>query len=262
MTSFFSGAQENLALAHETALVFNKLTSRNQGASQEKPNLWSNQQSQTATLQELEGMGVRRVNKSAEAIVRMGEVAATQEKLTVVDQLTGILNQRGYEQALSRMTAEVRRLNYKLPEGNLPQGLAIIMFDSIKFKAINDNFGQPNGGLALQQIADVLRENSRAGDAVARQGGDEFSHILPAESQESIEDLLRSSRLEKINSEIRLKLLQVLPPQYKDLPEESGSLRAGVVFLTPEDLRSDMLQEIIARKTAEVTVEMKKTKRK
>jgi diguanylate cyclase len=53
------------------------------------------------------------------------------------------------------------------------------MIDVDHFKAYNDTHGHPQGDIALQDLARLLRETSRTSDTVARYGGEEFAVILP-----------------------------------------------------------------------------------
>jgi diguanylate cyclase (GGDEF)-like protein len=80
------------------------------------------------------------------------------------DALTGLVNRRGLEQALSRMDAY---------EG------ALIFADLDRFKQLNDTLGHPAGDAALIHFARILREQVRAGDVPARIGGEEFAIWLP-----------------------------------------------------------------------------------
>jgi diguanylate cyclase (GGDEF)-like protein len=80
------------------------------------------------------------------------------------DPLTGLVNRRGLEQALSRVEAR---------EG------ALIFADLDRFKQLNDTLGHPAGDAALIHFARILREQVRAGDVPARIGGEEFAIWLP-----------------------------------------------------------------------------------
>jgi diguanylate cyclase (GGDEF)-like protein len=56
--------------------------------------------------------------------------------------------------------------------------LACLMLDIDHFKRINDDYGHAAGDAVLRQLADVLKNASRAEDMVFRYGGEEFSAIL------------------------------------------------------------------------------------
>jgi len=88
------------------------------------------------------------------------------------DPLTGLLNRRGFE---NEVEAELQRAQrYRRP-------LALLSADIDRFKPLNDIHGHLAGDAALQRVAAVLRAEKRAGDSVARVGGDEFM-ILVQES--------------------------------------------------------------------------------
>ncbi|MDZ7841511.1 MAG: GGDEF domain-containing protein [Gammaproteobacteria bacterium] len=86
------------------------------------------------------------------------------------DSLTGLYNRRGFDKALAR---EIRRAE----RDNSP--LAVIMFDIDGFKACNDTYGHAVGDNILKQLAQVASAQMRAGDVLARWGGEEFIVVLP-----------------------------------------------------------------------------------
>jgi len=57
--------------------------------------------------------------------------------------------------------------------------MTLIVADIDHFKSVNDRFGHPGGDAALQQVAQRLMNHCRAGDLVARFGGEEFVILLP-----------------------------------------------------------------------------------
>jgi diguanylate cyclase (GGDEF)-like protein len=92
------------------------------------------------------------------------------KKLTITDELTGLLNRRYLYERLKDELARSER------HGNR---LSILMLDLDGFKECNDTYGHLAGDKALKQIAESLLNTVRSMDIVARYGGDEFMVILP-----------------------------------------------------------------------------------
>ncbi len=91
------------------------------------------------------------------------------ESLSATDELTGLANRRGFEQALVRVLAAARRYD---------ESGVIGFIDLDHFKRINDELGHEAGDLALRHVAELLEGNLRRADVVARLGGDEFLVLL------------------------------------------------------------------------------------
>jgi diguanylate cyclase (GGDEF)-like protein len=83
------------------------------------------------------------------------------------DPLTGVGNYRKLHESLAAQTAQD------------PQRFALLTLDVDSFKQVNDTHGHLEGDRLLQEVGRVLVENVRGTDVVARQGGDEFSVLLP-----------------------------------------------------------------------------------
>jgi diguanylate cyclase len=85
------------------------------------------------------------------------------------DQLTGTLNRRGMDDALTRELARARRTG---------KPLSVVVLDVDNFKKINDTHGHAAGDAALVHLAKVIKHTVRPTDSIARYGGEEFVIIL------------------------------------------------------------------------------------
>lgn len=103
-------------------------------------------------------------------------------KLAETDALTGLYNQRFFQETLRREVTRAHRYQRKL---------TLIVFDLDDFKSINDQVGHLAGDRVLAQAADRLREAVRSVDVACRIGGDEFAVIMPESSSEDGEQLFR-----------------------------------------------------------------------
>lgn len=82
------------------------------------------------------------------------------------DSLTGVANRENFRDRLAQALA--------IGEENL----AVAFCDLDEFKPVNDTYGHRTGDLVLVQVADRLRRSLRAGDELARVGGDEFTVLM------------------------------------------------------------------------------------
>jgi two-component system cell cycle response regulator len=107
---------------------------------------------------------------------------------SVRDNLTGLYN-RGYFLSQIGPLAELNTM--------CELGLAVILVDIDHFKGVNDTHGHDVGDLVLCEVAEVLRQSTRAEDLVARYGGEEFIMALPICSLEQAID-----RAERIRTQL------------------------------------------------------------
>lgn len=90
--------------------------------------------------------------------------AQTLESEAETDPLTGALNRRGLERAIT----------------DLPAGVcSVIMLDIDDFKKINDTLGHAVGDQAIIALTRLVRAQAREGDHVVRLGGEEIALVLP-----------------------------------------------------------------------------------
>ena len=101
---------------------------------------------------------------------RLEGINRTLEDLAKLDGMTGLKNQRAFQE---RIEAEfTRSMRYTMP-------LSLLMMDVDNLKAYNDSFGHPAGDEVLKSIARILQENARGVDLAARHGGAKFVVVLP-----------------------------------------------------------------------------------
>jgi diguanylate cyclase (GGDEF)-like protein/putative nucleotidyltransferase with HDIG domain len=89
----------------------------------------------------------------------------------LTDTLTALPNARALRLVLEQRLAECRR------QGNEP--VAVLSIDLDDFKKINEEFGHGVGDRLLASVADVIKEQFRQMDMLARYSGDEFVAVMP-----------------------------------------------------------------------------------
>ncbi|WP_298603792.1 GGDEF domain-containing protein [Zoogloea sp.] len=112
----------------------------------------------------------QQANQANAEIARLQAELEQTSELIRHDPLTGMLNRKGLDEALSREAAFAQRRGTPLCLG---------LLDVDNFKQINDTHGHQTGDEALQHLASVIRENVRPQDSVGRYGGEEFVVLLP-----------------------------------------------------------------------------------
>ena len=101
---------------------------------------------------------------------------ATLEELTEMtrrshtDALTGLFNRSRMSELLEMEIVRAER--YKTP-------FSVALMDVDHFKSINDTYGHLEGDEVLKALAEILRDNTRKSDIIARWGGEEFIILLP-----------------------------------------------------------------------------------
>ena len=107
--------------------------------------------------------------------------------LSTHDQLTGLYNRSYFDAEMERIAAS----------RDFP--VSIVIADINGLKQINDSGGHEKGDQIIRKAAESIMSAFRAGDVVARIGGDEFAVLLPKTDEETAEDIVQRIRHGCIN---------------------------------------------------------------
>jgi diguanylate cyclase (GGDEF)-like protein len=151
--------------------------------------------------------------------VRQHEVA----RLSMVDELTGVLNRRGINNFFAR-ALELERAQ----SGDTTVGVMLV--DLNDFKRINDVWGHAAGDTMLCAVTRELQDALRATDRVGRMGGDEFVVVLPHVGRAACEELV-------------LRVRQISPVALVLAPETTlqVGLSLGIACAEPTSTFDDLL---------------------
>ncbi|MBI5334012.1 MAG: GGDEF domain-containing protein [Burkholderiales bacterium] len=122
---------------------------------------------------------IRLLRRERKALQEAGE---QYQRLMLQDELTGVLNRRGFGRQLESLLEQRR-------------GVALVALDVDHFKQFNDAWGHPAGDAVLRKLGTLLKATIRTGDVAARIGGEEFVLLL-AHARES-EALIVAERLRR-----------------------------------------------------------------
>lgn len=109
------------------------------------------------------------------------------EQMAYYDPLTDLPNRRFFEKLIKREFSSMQRYGHET---------VLIFLDIDNFKNINDTYGHAVGDDVLRQLAELLKNNVRESDTVARFGGEEFIILLPKTSVK--EGYVFAERLRKL----------------------------------------------------------------
>lgn len=169
-------------------------------------------------------------------ITERKEMEEKLRSLSLTDDLTGLLNRRGFFTLAEQQIKLASREN---------KNMFLICADFDRLKTINDTKGHNTGDLALIETAKILKKTFRQADIIARTGGDEFIVFgvdTPVIDTENLTARLENN-LEEHNTRIngRYKL----------------SLSLGIAYFDPD--RPIDIDELIAD-ADKLMYEQKKTK--
>lgn len=102
-------------------------------------------------------------------LARLVEDELSRDADVFIDELTGLLNRRGFDAIAQVLVAIADRSSREV---------AVAFGDLDGLKSINDSYGHAEGDRAIVAIASILGSSFRRADAVARLSGDEFCVLM------------------------------------------------------------------------------------
>jgi two-component system cell cycle response regulator len=132
--------------------------------------------------------------RSIRYAVERHRLTSALRSLSLIDDLTGLYNRRGFSDLGEQHLRLARRT---------ARAVLLVYVDLDDLKTINDTLGHQTGDRALTRVADLLRETFRQSDIIARIGGDEFAVMALEASEENEAQLLQRlrARVQEVNQE-------------------------------------------------------------
>jgi diguanylate cyclase (GGDEF)-like protein len=164
------------------------------------------------------------VNEREKLLEKVKESEEKYRSLALIDELTGIYNRRGLLTLGEHYLKMVKRQK---------NGIYMLYADFDDLKKINDTWGHHEGDSVLIETANILKNNFREADIVARIGGDEFVVIPVGTTVDSVEIVLdRLKKAIEINNS-------------KGTHAYRLSVTVGIAFYDPEHPCS--MEELLAQ---------------
>ncbi|MGH9967776.1 MAG: diguanylate cyclase domain-containing protein [Pyrinomonadaceae bacterium] len=159
-----------------------------------------------------------------EDITERKRAEAAIQALSLVDELTGLYNRRGFLAFSEQHLTSIQRTN---------KNLMVVYADLDGLKQINDSYGHKEGDRALTKTAELLTETFRSSDVLGRLGGDEFTVFAAVEPDGGVESVLArlNEQFENYNA------LKTSPYRL--------SISIGLAIMNPDETES--VEDLMAR---------------
>lgn len=150
----------------------------------------------------------------------MVERVKSLEEVSRTDELTGLLNRRGFYEKSHELESffarEKQARNIEIPS-------ALMAIDLDGFKQVNDSAGHAGGDECLQRIAEKVKAALRESDIFGRVGGDEFTIFLADSTEEGAV---------MVAQKVRAIIEEVGEGLHEKFPAYTGTLSASIGIIT------------------------------
>ena len=145
------------------------------------------------------------------------------QQVSITDELTGLLNRRGFYLVAEPALASARRHGHSC---------VVAFLDVDGLKRVNDEYGHDAGDDLIRDVAAVLRDTLRKSDIIARMGGDEFCVLVTEPGDDS------AALSERVHQGLR---------RFTDTRDRPYRLSASIGLAYAEPAETGALEDLIAR---------------
>jgi diguanylate cyclase (GGDEF)-like protein len=142
---------------------------------------------------------------------------AEEQRLAIIDELTGVYNFRGLQALGGREVDRARRFG---------RNLSALFFDIDGFRNFNNQYSHATGNLVLKAVAGQCLAHMRSVDLVSRFGGDEFVILLPEttletarKAAERLQAAVASTRVETSHGELSVTISMGVAQLTAEIPD-------------------------------------------
>jgi diguanylate cyclase len=139
----------------------------------------------TRSMQDSVATLKNRLDDSRREIEQLRQEVVKAREEGQADGLTGLMNRRGFDQAIAACLAEF---------DNGDCGPSLLIADIDHFKRVNDTYGHVFGDRVLAAVGQILKKCVKGKNTAARFGGEEFIVLLPAASVDEAGQLAEQIR--------------------------------------------------------------------
>jgi diguanylate cyclase (GGDEF)-like protein len=173
-----------------------------------------------------------RLNAEKRLTAALVELEESNRKLassSIIDDLTGLYNRRGFFTFAGQLRSQAMRMG---------TGFLLFYGDMDDLKHVNDNHGHGEGDRAICGVAEILRGCFRKSDVISRIGGDEFIVLAPETPTDSSDTIVQkiSDSVRTFNSVARMPYVLDISFGFAEFKKGSSMSIESLLSLADDDL--------------------------